>query len=332
MGLRGGGASTDEPAPDLAERAAERWRGWVERHPAFTRRAHAAWVVWAWVSLIAFVVTAVAVPDTRRGMAVYLWMLYALVQVWLLARPKTITWRGFGWTFTAGVVLAPLIGIVDNLVSNAFGWQTSDAEALVWVAGPVEEALKLTPLLLVALLARNRFRRLSVCDFILLGAAAGAAFQFFEDAIRRVTAGGPSLFERLFGSVGDTQHRLWALWPGWSDSPAGARFPFHYVTTALVAGGIGLALHLRRRFGRRVVVVPVALFVLVMVDHSLYNASVSLSDVVPGWMDDAWSVGVPGTRLGRCCWWFSSSPLSSTTGPCGSSATTCRRCPDDNRA
>ncbi|MGH9277706.1 MAG: PrsW family glutamic-type intramembrane protease [Acidimicrobiales bacterium] len=153
-------------------------------------------MIWAWVSLIAVVVTAVAVPSTRRGMAVYLWVQYALVQFWLLARPKTITWRGFGLAFTAGVLLALPIGVIDGVVSEVFGWETSDTEALVWVAGPVEEALKLAPLLVLALVGRNRFRRLSVCDFILLGAASGSGFQFVEDAIRRVTPVGPRCSRR----------------------------------------------------------------------------------------------------------------------------------------
>lgn len=77
-----------EPGIDLAERAAQRWRGWVGRHPVLARRARRAWVAWAWCSLVGMVVTAVLVPDTRRGMAVYLWMQYALVQFCLLARTK----------------------------------------------------------------------------------------------------------------------------------------------------------------------------------------------------------------------------------------------------
>lgn len=182
------------------------------------------------------------------------------------------------------------------MVSGAFGWQTSDAEALVWVAGPVEEALKLSPVIALALLARNRWPRLSICDFVLLGAASGAGFQFLEDAIRRMTAGRPSLLDALLGTMGETQHGLLALWPGWSDY-GGARFPSHFAATALVAAGLGLALHLRRHHGRRVYALPAALLVLVMVDHSLYNASVAAGGVVPGWLEGLWSAWGSGREV-----------------------------------
>ncbi len=280
--------SVAEPKADLAERAAELWRDWVGRHSVLARRARRIWVLWAWCSLAGVAITAVLVPSSRPGMAVYFWMQYVLVQFWLLARTKTITWRGFGWAFALGAFAAPLIGVLDNLVSQAFGWQTSDAEALVWVAGPVEEALKLLPLIVLGIVARNRWRRLSIADFILLGAASGAAFQFVEDAIRRMTTR-PSLFAFLGGPMGDSQHRFFALWPGWSDSPGGGRFPAHFVTTAIAAAGVGVAVHLHRRLGRRVLLLPVALLALAVVDHSLYNASVGQEDVVPGWLDSLWS-------------------------------------------
>ncbi|MGH9277705.1 MAG: hypothetical protein ACRD12_06310 [Acidimicrobiales bacterium] len=66
-----------------------------------------------------------------------------------------------------------------------------------------------------------------------------------------------------------------------------------------MAGGIGLAVHLRRRFGGRVLIVPAALVVLVMVDHSLYNASVSLGNVVPGWLEGVWSAWGSGHEARR---------------------------------
>ena len=285
-----------EPGPDLAERMGDRWRRWVDGHPTLARRARKAWVLWAWCSLAAVLVTAILVPSTRRGMSVYLWMQYALVQFWLLARTKTITWRGLGWAFSAGVVAGPLIGVVDNLVSHAFGWRTSEAAALVWVAGPVEEGLKLSPVIALTLLARNRWRRLSICDFVLLGAASGAGFQFVEDAIRRMTAGRPSLLDTLLGTMGETQHRVLVLWPGWSDY-GGARFPSHFAATALVAAGLGLALHLRRRHGRWLYALPAALLGLVMVDHSLYNASVAAGGVVPGWLEGLWSAWGSGREV-----------------------------------
>ena len=48
-----------------------------------------------------------------------------------------------------GTVVAPLIGLADAVVMGWFGLEAHETPALVWVAGPVEEALKVAPLIVL---------------------------------------------------------------------------------------------------------------------------------------------------------------------------------------
>lgn len=147
-----------EPGPDLAERAGERWRRWVQRHAVLARRARTAW--------------------GGSGQP----------------RVRLANERGTG---------AGLGGGADRGGAQA----NANPPSSLW------------PCLLA--IAGGACRS---ATFVLLGAASGAAFQFVEDAIRRMTAGRPSLLDVILGSLGAIGHRVLALWPGWSDY-RGARFP-----------------------------------------------------------------------------------------------------------
>lgn len=284
-----------QPVPaagrDVSERLADAWRGWAQRHLALVRRCRLAWTVWCWTSLVAGLVMLLLVPSTRRGLPAALWMYYPLVQMWLLCRSKTLTWRAYSSAFVAGLVLAPLIGLADNLVADAFGWPLPDPRATVWVSGPVEETLKLAPLFAVLVLARHRAARLAVVDFLLLAAAGGAAFQYVEDVIRRLLYR-PSLLSLLLsGDNTATQYEVVALFPGWMESADGERFAGHAVTSALIGVGIGLAARLRSRLGRRVWALPVGLWLIQALAHTLYNnAAVGGQGIVPGWLQGLYTL------------------------------------------
>jgi len=118
---------------------------------------------------------------------------------------------------------------------------------------------------------------MGVADHLLLGLAAGAGFQLTEEVIRRVVAAShpdPGIFGRLIqelvGPVGETDYGPFALFPGGAEL-GGAAFAGHGVLTALVAGGIGLAVRLRPRYGARIVLIPAALWLLAVIDHALFN-------------------------------------------------------------
>lgn len=235
------------------------------------------------------------VPSTRRGLVVVVTVQWVLLQLWLLCRTKTVRWVSYARALTVGTLFAPVIGLADVAVMRLFGWTATDDVALVWVAGPVEEALKVAPLLVMLWIASQRARRLALVDHALFGMALGAGFQLVEDWIRRVAGGRPGLFAVLLGD-GSTQFRVQALFPGWQDSPSGeAFFAGHFLLTGLVALGVGWARRLRPRWGVRAEALPVALFVLVVLDHSLYNFHATLgTGPVPVWLQTAhrwWGAG-----------------------------------------
>lgn len=235
------------------------------------------------------------VPSTRPGFSAVAFSHYLLLQFWLLARSKTLTWRGYASAFAAGLVFAPLIGIADNLAADALGWPMPDPAATVWISGPVEETLKLLPLLAVLVLARHRARRLAAVDFVLLAAAGGAAFQYVEDAIRRMLYR-PSLLAILLGGDNTaTQYSVGSLFPGWMESADGERFAGHAVTSALIGAALGLAVRLRPRVGRLAYALPGAMWLLQVLGHSLYNnAAVGGQGIVPGWLQGAYAVAGAG--------------------------------------
>lgn len=67
--------------------------------------------------------------------------------------------------------------------------------------------------------------------------------------------------------------------------PSGERFPGQFLTTALIALGLGLAFRLRARLGRRVFALPIGLFILMVLDHGLYNFHITGgTGPVPAWL------------------------------------------------
>lgn len=301
-----------EPGP-----LAVRLRAFAERHAVLLRRVRRAWAIWSWISIVLFVVALILVPSLRVGIRPALWSYAILIQLFLLARTKTLSWRFATGAFVAACVAAPLIGLADVVVARLIGADINLQDGAVLVAGPVEEVGKLVPLLLLLWFARRRAARLSACDFLLLGGIFGLGFQAVEDTIRRLaaTARGPSLFDLLDRALGISSQGLpqygFGLLPGWSQYE-GAWFAGHYVGTAIVAAGIGLALRARRapqplpgprgrhrsarpyapRAGGRWAA-ALALLGMVIADHAMYNANASLLDDprlphtvgIPGWLE-----------------------------------------------
>ena len=265
---------------------AARVRAWSGRHAVLVRRLRRTWTIWSWASLAVFVTGLVVVDSARPGLRPWLWAYYGIVQLFLVARTKTVSWRFVALVFSVGIVTAPLIGLLEVVIS---GWIDADinaADGAVYVAGPVEESLKLVPLLAILLFARRRAQGFAVVDFLLVGYAAGFAFQAVEDTVRRIvegqrtTTGFASLGEFLFADLplGDASYG-WGWLQGGShvdissvvETSEPAWFAGHAVPTALAAVGIGLALRLRWRLGPLVWLLPVALFGLVTVDHAMFN-------------------------------------------------------------
>ena len=264
---------------DAHERLRAAWRAFAAAHPALLARLRVAWRLWSWTALLALLLALVFVPETRRAFVVFVLLQYGMLQLFLLARTKTLSWAALGRFFAAGALaVAPAIALVDLAVTVALGGEVSGAVASIWLAGVSEELAKLAPLVAFLLLARIRARGLGLADFALAGLATGAGFQFTEDAVRRMTLGeGQYLIGALLGRL--PEYRFSDFLPGATELGSGVIFAGHHVYTALCALGLGLSL---RRLGRgrpRAWLPLAALLWLAILDHSLFNASVDYGAV-----------------------------------------------------
>lgn len=253
-----------EPRPDLAERVSGWGRAWVGRHRKLVRYAIIAYVLWLCVGVTVLAAELVVVPSTQRGIVVVLGTLWLLVQLAVVARTRTLSLSGVGRFLSLGATLAVPIGLLEVAIGDAFGQDPSSGPASVFIAGPVEETLKLTPLLLALIVAPHRVRRMGATDFLLAATAAGAGFQLVEDMVRRI-ASGPSIWSGLGPISGDTQYGF--LLPGWSLN-GDIEFAGHGVLTGLIGAGIGLAIRARRRWWW---LLPVVLLGWSVLDHMDYN-------------------------------------------------------------
>ncbi|HSL59262.1 MAG TPA: PrsW family glutamic-type intramembrane protease [Acidimicrobiales bacterium] len=215
-----------------------------------------------WGLVVAVVVLVTALPrlggnsgwGNLARVAGYHWFALA----WLLAVSVTIravrvrqvvsSWL-FGFA-GAAVIVHLLAGPLTSL-------STVDEDGVdVWVVPPLEEAVKLLPVLLVALLGARRLAQTGMVDTLILGYAVGAGFAFHEDALwARSTSSG---FEAPWG----------LLFPSFFQ-PGGVFVVGHAGWTAIAALGVGLlVLHRRRPV---LAVLGVVAIVVAVADHMAVN-------------------------------------------------------------
>ena len=275
------GPGADAPSPQ--REWWERLRDRTSRSRIFLalRRVRA---VATWFALLVVLVAVVVSPTVRTALGAWVGCLWLVVCWFALARAKTVSWALTSGVFATGMPLALLIGMVSLWVCSAAGVTPSDASASLVVASVVEEVLKLTPLAILALVAPGRVRRFLVSDWIVLGVAAGAAFEAVEEVTRRImllTGHGSSFLDRLLCPEGGVRQlkcngaTTYSLIPLSGASGDVFVYAGHAFITGLVAGAIGLGIALWRR-GR--------------VHHGGYRAALQiLAPVVPLW---TWWVAV----------------------------------------
>lgn len=251
--------------PDFSERLGRRLARFGDRRPRLARRAARAYALTSWLALAVLVASLVAVPDLRVAPAVGFGLLVLVAQLAAVSRSRTVSFAGCARVMVVAAVLAVPIGLAEAVAAASLGLAVDAPAAVVYLAGPIEELLKLTPLLLLALCARHRVRRFAVVDFALIGAAAGAGLQLAEDAARRISAPPGALVGPLDMAVG-IQYAWTQLLPGGVEWGL-VRFPGHAVLTGLVGLGVGFAVRLRPRYGRVVWLVPAGCYLLAVLDH-----------------------------------------------------------------
>ena len=247
----------------------------------------------SWFALLVLLVAVVVSPTLRTALGAWIGCLWLVVCWFALARAKTVSWALTSGVLATGMPLALLIAMVSLWVCSAAGVTPSDTSASLVVASVVEEVLKLTPLAILALVAPGRVRRFLVSDWIVLGVAAGAAFEAVEEVTRRIallTGHGSSFLDRLLCPEGGVRQlkcngaSTYSLIPLSGASGDVFVYAGHAFITGLVAGAIGLGIALWRRGrvhrgGHRAAlqilapVVPLWTWWVAVVDHMGRNAS-----------------------------------------------------------
>ena len=270
-----------------------------------------------WFALLVVLVAVVVSPTVRTALRAWIGCLWLVVCWFVLARAKTVSWALTSGVFATGMPLALLIAMASLWICSAAGVTPSDTAASVVVASVVEEVLKLTPLAALALVAPGRVRRFLVSDWIVLGVAAGAAFETVEEVTRRIAllTDGGSLLDSLLCPEGGVRQVECNGATTYSLSPfsgaAGNVFPYagHAVVTGLVTGAIGLGIALWRRGrghrgGYRAVlqilapVVPLWTWWVAVVDHMGRNDSDYVLWLHTGGDAPSWPVEVTASLTG----------------------------------
>lgn len=262
------------PGPDPAEllaRSAERAR---RRSPRAVRSLRALRGAWGWLMVAALLVAPLAVPGLGAAFPVLAASFVLLFQLALLARSRTVSFASLLRMTAFGALLLWPLALAESAVTGLLGGDPYGVLGYTYVAVTVEEVGKLLPLLILALAARRRLRRLAAVDFLLLAAASGAGFQLAERLLTQVALGGagPSAGTDLFLPGGSTV-----------TDPAGtvlAVFSGHAVTTGLVGAAIGLAV-VGRRYGAWLWLLPPVALTLAFLEHLNLNARLANAQLHP---------------------------------------------------
>ncbi len=301
----------DVPA-EWWERALEGWRGWWAHHAGFARAVVRAQRVVSTVALVLGVIALVVVPRLAIGLVPALLMTGCLLVVGLLARTRTLGLRPLLLLMGISVPWSLLIAHATRAIGESIGLSTTDDGARIALAAFVEEPGKLLPLLLLAVVAPGRIRRLAAVDWALLGFATGAGFTIAEDGARRLAP--PGMIAELLGenrlhySLNPWTSGAFQLSGGsWAEqmlgidaAPAGPMTTGHQIPTMGVAMGVALGLALwrtKKPWWRAVTwMPPTAMLTMAIVDHACYNATVGWAGwadqdtAIPTWIRLAWQV------------------------------------------
>ena len=289
------------------------YQGWLRRHEGLARVLLRLTRVCQRITFVLMVAALAVVPRLLAALVPAAAMLGCLMVMALLGRTRTVSWRAMSLMFSVGVPWAVVVALLTRVVAGWAGVKVSDDGAGIALAAFIEEAGKLAPLVVAAMVAPGRVRRFAAVDWVLLGFALGAGFTVAEDGARRLIPPGPlaqAMGEKLLSySLNPwTSGEFTMSSGGWTTQildhtdASGPMIPGHQVWTMTLAAAIalGIALWRTRRVAARLVAwAPVpAVLTLAVSDHAAYNASArswasaawagQSHDGFPEWMLDLW--------------------------------------------
>ncbi len=234
---------------------------------------------------------------------------FVAVMLGLTLATRTVTYRESLLGVSLGIGLAAPLMLLMGWGLAASGLDVSASELGSWAVVPVlEEAIKLVPVWLVAVLYRRRTRRtLNPSDWLLIGCAVGAGFAMVENA--QLVRHDPGVLRDMARQYGPT-----LLVPGaWGFTG----FVGHAAATGMAAAGIGLWMALGRM--ARATATPsslawialIAPLAWVTVEHALANLRVNTGSDLALWLGNgrltpwlflalaALVIGLDGQRAAR---------------------------------
>ena len=307
------GVSAAQVPPEVWQRLLWAYQGWLRRHEGLARVLLRLTRVCQRITFVLMVAALAVVPRLLAALVPAAAMLGCLMVMALLGRTRTVSWRAMSLMFSVGVPWAVVVALLTRVVAGWAGVKVSDDGAGIALAAFIEEAGKLAPLVVAAMVAPGRVRRFAAVDWVLLGFALGAGFTVAEDGARRLIPPGPlaqAIGEKLLSySLNPwTSGEFTVSSGGWTTQildhtdASGPMIPGHQVWTMTLAAAIalGIALWRTRRVAARLVAwAPVpAVLTLAVSDHAAYNASARSwasaawagqgHDGFPEWMLDLW--------------------------------------------
>ena len=307
------GVSAAQVPPEVWQRLLWAYQGWLRRHEGLARVLLRLTRVCQRITFVLMVAALAVVPRLLAALVPAAAMLGCLMVMALLGRTRTVSWRAMSLMFSVGVPWAVVVALLTQVVAGWAGVKVSDDGAGIALAAFIEEAGKLAPLVVAAMVAPGRVRRFAAVDWVLLGFALGAGFTVAEDGARRLIPPGPlaqAIGEKLLSySLNPwTSGEFTMSSGGWTTQildhtdASGPMIPGHQVWTMTLAAAIALGIALwrtRRVVARLVAWAPVpAVLTLAVSDHAAYNASArswasaawagQSHDGFPEWMLDLW--------------------------------------------
>lgn len=232
-------------------------------------------------------------PEMIAPLQVAFFSLLSLGVMYVLSRTRTVKWTSVSALYALGMPLGFVAVGLAYLVAAVLGLDVGSAGGSAGFAAFFEETLKFLPLIVLAVIAPGRMRRLAAVDWMLLGFAVGAGFNAAEEGARNLLSRvqQSSALDILFGLGGTNVSRNGGVNPFTSGLYEGANGTAagHAVLTMIPAAAVGIGLAMwnrgRSRHGATrvvwsalAVIFPLFTFVTSIAAHAGFNATLTVSN------------------------------------------------------